>query len=77
MEFYLKTLIQHQKLWRAVLTRDRETSLIAREVNISNLDDECCAMSLNMALPEDYLRPPIDETSDTLTDCGSGNYNFG
>lgn len=72
MEFFAKTLIQHQKLWKAVLTKERETSLITREINISNLDDECCSMSLNMALPDEYLRPPIEETSDPLSDCGSG-----
>ena len=68
-EFFSKTLVQHQKLWKAVLTTDRETSLISREINISSLEDEFCSMSLNMALPEEYLRPPVEETSETNSDC--------
>ena len=65
-EFLVVTLVQHHRLWKRVLTRDRETSLITREIEMANLGTVTgTAMSLNMAIPEVYLKPPQEELDGT------------
>ena len=50
--------------------KDRDRSLISREIKIANLADE--ALSLNMAIPDEYLRPPLDENSASEVTCEAG-----
>lgn len=64
-EFLVVTLVQHHRLWKRVLTKDRETRLITREIEMANLGTETAAMSLNMAIPEIYLKPPQEESETT------------
>ena len=64
-EFLVVTLVQHHRLWKRVLTKNRETRLITREIEMANLGTETAAMSLNMAIPEIYLKPPQEESETT------------
>lgn len=54
----MKTVLQHFKLWRQVLTKDREMTFIYRDLSIENLEEPLYPYPLNMALPELYLNPP-------------------
>ena len=64
-EFLVVTLVQHHRLWKRVLTKNRETRLITREIEMANLGTETTAMSLNMAIPAIYKEPPQKESETT------------
>jgi len=66
----MKTVLQHFKLWRQVLTKDREMTFIYRDLSIENLEEPLYPYPLNMALPELYLNPPprIDPEEELETD---------
>merc|ERR1711973_184322 len=64
-EFLVVTLVQHHRLWKRVLTKNRETRLITREIEMANLGTETAAMSLNMAIPAIYKEPPQKESETT------------
>lgn len=71
----MKTVLQHFKLWRQVLTKDREITFIYRDLSIENLEEPLYPYPLNMALPELYLNPPprIDpEEEDEMGETTSG-----
>ena len=65
----MKTVLQHFKLWRQVLTKDRDMTFISRDLSIENLEEPLYPFPLNMALPELYLNPPprLDPEEDAET----------
>ena len=71
----MKTVLQHFKLWRQVLTKDRDMTFISRDLSIENLEEPLYPFPLNMALPELYLNPPprLDPEEDAeAAESGSG-----
>jgi len=63
--FFADTLVKHYNLWRYVLVQDREVSVSSHEVGVMSLNSTICDnISLNLAMPKEYLNPPVPEQSD-------------
>ena len=60
VHFFVDTLVKHFNLWSSVLSVEREVSIIQREIAINSLD--FANLSLNLAMPAEYLNPPRDES---------------